>query len=149
MKISITKKDYRALLEVLFVADWFVDANNVGTYNKRHESVRKNLLSHYKDMGAEDVIEFDEVLDNYYPTREFDQHLHDQYIDTYNEITFWHELIDKLAERDVVNSIGIEKYRKLDGLDRVNLVEDQKEKYAAEFNKHGLDRVRIEGMGSN
>ncbi len=149
MKINITKKDYRALVEILFVADWFVDAHTIGDENKQHASVREVLLSHYKEMGVDDVIEYSGRMKEHFPTRNFEEHLHDKYIDKYNEEFFWDELIDKLAERDVIQAIGIKEYQKLDGIVRITMVDDEKEKYQVEFEQHGLKHVKIEHMGSN
>ena len=145
MKINLTKKEYRTLVEMIYLSDWVVSAHEIERDNidKAHVELRKKLLSHYKEMQMEDMIEYSAQDDDYYETNDYDQYIHEKFIDKYNENIFWEELIDKLAVRDVINNIGMEKYLKLDMLERMHKIGNEKEKYGIEFEKHELNRVRI------
>jgi hypothetical protein len=145
MKINITKKEYRVLVEMLYLADWMMHSHAIGEtqHHHEHEALRKKILSHYKEMQAEDIIEFSEELDNFYENSDYDEHIHEKFIEPYDDQTFWDELIDGLAERDLVNDIGIEQFRSMEGIERVMKVEEVKERYANEFEQHGLKHVIV------
>lgn len=144
MKINITKKEYKLLLEMLYLSDWMMNAHNVDDRNPEHETLRKKLLAHYKEMDAQDIIEYSETSDDFYETKEYEQLIHQKYITPYDDETFWDALIDRLAERDAVSEIGMEKYLSMEGIERIMKVEEYIERYTNEFEQHGLDHVKIE-----
>lgn len=144
MKINITKHEYRLLLDILSIASWVMNAFTIGEDKfPAHEALRKKIYSYFKEMGAEDRIEFAKNLDDYFELSEYEEHIHDTFLSSYEENFFWDELIDRLAERDVLCSVRIENLHQLEVIDRIRLIEDAKEKYETEFEKHGLERLRI------
>lgn len=146
MKINISKKEYRLLLEMLYLSDWMMHSHLVdpeGTHHE-HEALRKKLLSYFKEMQAEDIIEYAKESDAYYEANEFDNYIHEKFISSYDEATFWDELMDRLAVRDVIKDIGIEQYQSMEGLDRITKLEAARERYANEFEQHGLEHVKID-----
>lgn len=150
MNISLTKKEYRALIDMLYLADWMMNshASDPEEYHREHQALRKKLLSYSKEMEADDIIEYVEDLNDYYETKDYDDQLHEMFIDTYDDETFWDELLSRLAERDLLKTIGIEKYKSMEGIDRVIQVEELREIYAIEFENHGLEHVKVECMES-
>lgn len=145
MKINFTKKEYRLLIEVLSLGHWMMHAHAIDEQDRypEHEGLRKKLLSYYKEMGAEDIIEYSQQLDNFYETNSYDEYIHKKFVEPYDDESFWDELIDKLAVRDVIHDIGIEKYQALEGIERIRKVEEAKEFYIQEFQKHGITRIII------
>ena len=145
MKINITKKEFRVLVEMLYLADWMMHSHAIGEeqHHHEHEQLRKKILSHYKEMGAEDIIEYSEKLNDFYETSDYDEYIHEKFIEPYDNECFWDELIDGLAERDVVNEIGIEKLKSMEGIERVMKIEEAKERYVNEFEEHGLKHVTV------
>jgi hypothetical protein len=146
MKINITKKEYRLLIEMLYLADWMMNAHWADRGLKEHKEFLTKILSIYKEMGAEDIIEYSEVLKDYHETTEYDERIQEKYITPYDNATFWDELIDRLAERDILNEIGLEKYKAMGDMARMTLFDEKRSQYATEFEKDGLECVRIEGI---
>jgi hypothetical protein len=134
MKINLTKKEYRLLLEVLYLSDWMMHSHLCEKQHIEHENLRKKLLSYYKEMGAEDIIE---------PANEFDDYMHHKFINLYDENTFWDELTDRLAMRDIIKKIGVEQYQALEGIERVTKVEEMRDRYVNEFEQHGLENIKL------
>lgn len=146
MKINITKKEYRLLIEMLYLADWMMHAHCVDRPYKEHEAFKKKILSLYKEMDAEDIIEYSKKLDGYYEVNEYDEYIQEKFIIHYDNETFWDELIDRLAERDILKEIGLEKYKAMEGIERITLFDEKRNHYAIEFEKYGMERVRIEDI---
>ncbi|HLB42367.1 MAG TPA: hypothetical protein VJN02_05890 [Gammaproteobacteria bacterium] len=147
MKINITKKEYRLLLEMLYLADWMMNSQSVERRYKEHEELKKKIFSLYKEMGSEDIIEYSKKLDGYYEVPEYDEYMQEKFITPYDEETFWDELIDRLAVRDIIADLGVEKYRAMEGIERITKVEEVRERYANEFETHGLEHVKIDDKG--
>jgi len=145
MKINITKKEYRLLIDMLYLADWMMNSNIIGDDQKhsQHEKLRKKFLSYYKEMEAEDIIEYCNKLNDYYEVQNYDEYLHEIFIDSYDDETFWAELISRLSKRDAIKEIGIEKLTKMKDLDRAMKIGEFREKYENEFEQHGLKHVKI------
>jgi hypothetical protein len=145
MKINITKKEFRLLVDMLYLADWMMHSHAVGEeqHNHEYEKLRKKILSHYKEMQAEDIIEYSEKMDDFYETSDYDDYVYEKFIETYDNENFWDELISRLAVRDVVNEIGIEQFQSMDDTARVMKIEEVREHYSNEFQQHDLDNVTV------
>jgi len=145
MNVTLSKEEYRLLMDMLNIADWVMHAFDVGPEQQyqKHHALRKRIMSYYKEMDAQDEIMYSDEDKEYYQTRDSEERVHAEFIQPHNDESFWVELIDRLGERDVVNALGVEQYVSLDGYDRVNKVEDAKERYAKEFSQHGLDRIDV------
>jgi hypothetical protein len=145
MKINITKKEFRLLVDMLYLADWMMHSHAVGEeqHNHEYEKLRKKILSHYKEMQAEDIIEYSEKMDDFYETSDYDDYVYEKFIETYDNENFWDELISRLAVRDVVNEIGIEQFQSMDDTARVMKIEEVREHYSNEFQQHDLNNVTV------
>lgn len=145
MEINITKKEYEALLDMLYVADWVIHACAIKKAKQHeYEALKQKFLSYFKEMDASDKIEFSSDLNEYFETAEYEKSLNDTLIEPFEHELFWDELIQKLGERDVIRTIGVEQYRRMNFIDRMKKVEEVKKQYAQEFDKHGLEHLKIE-----
>ena len=146
MKISINKKEYRLLLDMLYLSDWMIDSYKEGPKEQEdpYKALRKKILSYYKEMGAEDIIEYSKEFDDYFELREYDEAIHDRFIDPYEANVFWDELIHQLGKRDVINAVGGRaSYYALDIEERISKVSVAEEHYANEFEIHGLNYLKV------
>jgi hypothetical protein len=145
MDINFTKNEYRALLEMLYLADWMMHAQSVRNDKRnQYEELKRKILSHYKEMMADDVVEYIQEEDEYYENKAFQESLHTTYIDKYEDNVFWGELIEKLAIRDVINEIGVEQFQALPAVERFTKIDHKKNCYMDEFEQHGVKRVAID-----
>lgn len=148
MKINFTKKEYRTLLEMLYISDWVLNSfsNSLEEQDENHKALREKIYSFHKEMQVVDWIHQDN--EDCYETAEFDEHMHHKYIDEYNQNVFWEALIDQLSYRDLANEIGIEAFKRLEPLARMEKLEKFRERYANEFEKNQLDYVKIDSSGA-
>ena len=57
-------------------------------------------------MDTTDRIEYSKEFDNYFEKQPYDTQIHEEFIEPYDENTFWDELIERLAVRDVIARVG-------------------------------------------
>lgn len=151
MKINISKKEYGLLMDMLCIADWIMHAHALKEEDRfsEHEIFFKRMMAFSKEMGAEDKILFEEDLNDYYQTRDYEAYILDQFIEPYDDECFWEELIDRLAQRDLVNAIGEDKFLKMEFLERATRLEEIKALYDHEFSEHGLQNMYMKKKGSS
>ncbi|MGF1545893.1 MAG: hypothetical protein ACFCUG_01035 [Thiotrichales bacterium] len=145
MKISLTSQEYRLLLDLLFMSDWVMHAHDVedGPETAPHRMLAQKLYSYAVEAGCANLVEADKVSNEYFPTREFEEHSPAQVLlDRYNEDTFWDELIERLTERDLADESedgelnhSPEEYFRISAPIR--------ELYEEEFGRNGIERLRI------
>ena len=147
MKVDITKKEYRTLLDMLGIANWVLHAHR-DEDARRTEPYRELEQKFFKlaaDFGLEDLIVLDENENRYYPTPEFDEEgpmL--TFMDEYNDETFWKELVERLAMRDVLSHIGHKEFHEMEVEERLNKLDAAIEVYEDEFAKNGLNRLVVD-----
>ena len=100
MKINFTKKEYRLLLEFMYLGDWMMSSqlDEVKyTEDNEHNALYQKIFSHAKEMGFEDLVEHSPADNMYFETRIFEELMDETYVDPYDEECFWEVLIRELA----------------------------------------------------
>lgn len=143
MKINFTKKEYRSLLEIINVADWVMHCHETEDKDNEYKQLMKKIRSFCKEMGAEDCLEYDEELDDYFEFNDFEEEIQEKFIEPYDFQNFWEELAEELAARDLEEKLSKKEIEALSGMDRIFKIEEEKEKYDREFEKHGIERLRV------
>lgn len=145
MKINFTKREYKVLLEMLYLADWMLHAHEVGPKQDAYHDLEQKILGLAGEFGCEDLVEYSEKLNVYFPSKEVeDSDTVQNCIEEYDEETFWDELVSRLAERDVLRKHTKEELSRMTGDDRIMLFWKAEEFYNDEFEVNGLKRVKIE-----
>jgi hypothetical protein len=147
MQIEFTQKEYECLLDVLYIADWIMNAHQVedDPRTEAYKKLEQKLFSYAKDMGFENLIEYASDFKRYFPTSELDETgPAREFIEEFENDTFWEELTSRLADRDSARKAGgVENFSKLSFEDRLKIMLPLEEKYASEFEKRGLDGLSI------
>lgn len=149
MKINITKKEYRTLLDVFEIADWVLHSYKTADdpETERYRVLEQKFLSLAKDMGFKHLVEYDAKTGQYFPTKRYEEESSVmKFIDEYDNETFWDELSERLAFRDLIMQEGEEKVRAMSLEERFQKVEALREKYLNEFQMNGLNRIKIESI---
>ena len=146
MKINITKKEYRALLDILFVTEWVHSAHET---ERRGEDTEIHLLAqkfyaHAKDFGFENLVKHFKEIDEYEPSRQFEDETGAfDVVRRYEDLSFWETLIHRLTEREVMKRNGIEKIEDLDRDEFYRLADPIEAEFVEEFEAFGLERLTI------
>lgn len=146
MKIHITKKEYRKILDILAISEWVMNAHKYNE-DKRcspYKEIEQKLLSYAKQFGCDDIIQYDKSLKAYYPTRDFEENeTSKEFIDEFVEETFWDELSSRLAMRDFVRNNERQLIEEMDPMEQMIKIGEYEEKYTDEFHKNGLENISI------
>lgn len=84
MKIHFSKKEYRQLLELVFLGDWIVTAHQEGKPVSPYDAIKNKIYSHAKDHGYENLVEYDKNTDEYFETMTLTDSNLMRWIDLYN-----------------------------------------------------------------
>ena len=115
MKVHFTKKEYRLLLDIFSIAEWVMNSHKVGDNPKSepYKKLEQKVFSYAKDFGFENLVMYDKVLNQYFPTRKYEDLETDRpFIEEFEEEVFWDELCNRLAQRDLLQKKGIQKTKK-------------------------------------
>lgn len=147
MKIDITKKEYRLLLEILHMADWVMHAheNNERDDTAAYDQVMQKLMSYAKEMDCEDWINCQKVDGSYSVTFKMEQEsMATQFIEEFENDSFWEELIARLSDRDVLKANKVKSLLDIDADKRFDDLHKAEEKWRQEFSTFDLDRLEID-----
>lgn len=147
MKMDLTKEEFRGLLDIVFLGDWVLSAYETAEESnpekEKYKAIVQKIYSFAKDFGLGDLIEHTPELNLYHESPEFEESEVQDYIAEYEENTFWEKLISSLAGRDALKDVSPEKVKKMSDDERFTLMLKYEEKWAEEFDSHGLDRLDI------
>lgn len=133
--IKFIKNQFEALLKLVYLGNWMVNADRTTDIIKEFEEVEKYLFSKTSLFGLE-KYSYKEMPS--YPSALFEEIEAREYIDTYNDQTFWELLAEELAKRQIRETYSEEDLIKMDRIERVGLLFDIEEKYQLEFEKNGI-----------
>ncbi len=147
MKINFTKKEYDALIDMIYMAMWVANSHKVGSEdgNDIYKAIEQKIYSLAKQFSKDDQIEYSKDLDEYYPTQEYDECSKPRDLITEFETdTFWAELINRLAERDALDESGKASFQDIEFEKRIELITKHEHKWADEFEKNGIKRIKVD-----
>ena len=147
MQIELSEAEYRTLLGVLKIADWvlFAHRSDQPSDRKEYHDFEQKIFGYAEAFGFGNLIEYVEKHQEYFPTPEHEENSPVQpFIDEFENHTFWNELVDRLATRDVLRELGEEKVQAMDPRERFMTHQDYEQKYDEEFEEHGIERLAIE-----
>ena len=138
MQIDLTKKQYRRLLDLVYIGNWVLnsrrdDSDRIAEFDE----VESVIFSHCHDVGMESLV-MKPPYSYDIPSQEYvDGGIHEA-IAVYEDDVFFEILAQELAMRDM----DVER------LTEENLpeAEEKMEKYLAEFVGNGCDNVYVSGI---
>jgi hypothetical protein len=143
MKIELTREQLEGLVKLVYLGVWM--ANSWRTEEEIPEDlveVENIVLTAAARNGFREYVDIDEAEGMVFPSAELDEKM-DETIDTYNDHTFWDEIIYRMAERDLIRKHGEEALDELDTEEGRKKERPFLEKYEKEFYENGLDRLEI------
>jgi len=147
MKINITKKQYWKLMKAVYMADWMANAicNSDMKQNDDIKEIRNYVFSFAKEMGCGDYAEYDNTLGTYYATFDMDDETTTrELINRYDDHMFWEEIADRLGERDFKKRYKQKDIKEMSNEDCFTKQMDYQIVWEKEFEKHGIDRLKID-----
>lgn len=135
MKIELTKKEFRRLLDMAYIGNWVLNSTRGQDRLTDYDVVESKLFSYCLRAGMGSLLELhnSEVL----PSRAFiEGGIHEAIMD-YEDTVFFEILAEELARRDMENeAVGPEG--SLEELNR------RMNEYIAEFELNGVDNISLD-----
>lgn len=143
--IHLSRNEYRLLVTMVY-QNLFMHESLVNQQSsKLHESMNtlaEKLIRCAPDYNSQDFIAEDVLTNTIHPSSNFYETVLES-INQYDEVSFWEELTQRLAERDVVREHGVKALELLDVEEYMTIVSDQLAYYAEHFSINGLDSIEI------
>ncbi len=147
MHIRFTEQELATLVEMLTlavsVASWNQKEGSDGKVSE-YEGFESRMLEKAAANGLGEMIEFDAESRRFRVRKEVEEKLfyHECYEEFRNE-SFWDELTVRLADRDLVKSIGLKAWEAMSEEDRRKKTVAWEKRYWEEFSKNGIERVIV------
>ena len=104
-------------------------------------------MSYAKDMGCEDLINFDEQQQKYAESFIFEEESPAlEYIDEFENDSFWSELISRLARQDALIELKTNNPHDVESEDLFTAISKAEDKWSKEFAAFGLSRIRLNNI---
>ena len=147
MHIRFTVKELETLVEMLSLAvsvsSWNQKEGSDGKLSG-YEGFESRMLEKAAANGLGEMIEFDAETQRFRVKKEVEEKLfyHECYEEFRNE-SFWDELTVRLADRDLVKSIGLKAWEAMTEEQRRTKTVAWEKRYWQEFSKNGIERVIV------
>lgn len=134
MELRLTEKQYRRLLDLVYIGNWVLNSTRGDDRIRDYDQVESLIFSHCLDHGMARLIELynGEII----PSRAFAEGGIHEAIMAYEDVTFFEILAEELALRDLdADRATAENYDE---------VMERMEEYMGEFEAHGTDHINVD-----
>ncbi len=144
MEIKFTKSEMEKLLELLNIAEWVLTSEDVEE-DERKEPYMKLLQRLYHEAyesGMTKEIEYDEAAKDYYFNEDWEEKVQARdFIEEYDDASFWDELVFRLADRDIDRKMNGKAPKNFE--EHVAMFTQIQTKYEEEFEKNNLEHLEL------
>ena len=142
MNIELTEEQFETLLTLVQAGNWLINATRSDRIERFDELVSQ-IYSKAEEAGLGEHVFYAEDEDRYYPSEKLEEKIMD-FVDTYENESFWDSLTTRLAERDIREKYDRETVENMGLEEWVETLHEHERHYAEEFQEHGLERISIE-----
>lgn len=142
IKLELYPEEYRTLVELVYLGNWMVNGIR-DERDERYDKVEQKAFQYAPDAGLEGSFEQDEETGQLLPAASFEEGQVARFIEEYDDYTFWEELADKLARRELGKRYSPEAFEKLDDDEREKVWDEATKPFLEEFQKNGVSRLRL------
>ena len=134
MQIELSKKEFRRLLDLVYIGNWVLNSTRGDDRIQEYDEVESRVFAHCLDHGMAKLVElYDGEL---IPSRAFAEGGIHEAIMAYEDVTFFEILAEELALRDLdADQATAENYDE---------VMERMEEYMGEFEAHGTDHISVD-----
>ena len=134
MNIDLTGKEFRRLLDMVYIGNWILNSTRTTDRFEDYDLVQEKLFSLCAKNGMRSLVQT--WHGHVFPSRAYeDGGIHEAIAD-YEDAVFYDILAEELARRDM----SAEQISQ-DDAEELNA---RMEEYFAEFEKHGIENVKVE-----
>ena len=132
MELNLTEKQFRRLLDLVYIGNWVLNSTRGDDRIREYDKVESLVFSHCLDHGMAPLIELynGEII----PSRAFAEGGIHEAIMAYEDVTFFEILAEELALKDLGEPTR-ENY---------NDILERMEEYMGEFEENGTDHITVD-----
>mgnify|MGYP001615314034 CR=1 FL=1 len=136
--LRLSGLEYERLLKTVYLGNWLLTSWKPGQ-DRDVEKLESKIFSYASSAGLGKYAEYDGETETFSPA----DALHEApeinaAISDYDDETFWEELSDRLAERELAD-----KAASLEGKERFTALWDAADRYEYEFEENGIENIFI------
>ncbi|MFB6347261.1 MAG: tetratricopeptide repeat protein [bacterium] len=144
MELELSEEQFETLMTLVEAGSWLINCHRKQSERiDRFDEVVSLIFSYAEESGLEDYVYYEENEDRYLPADELTQRIMD-FVNEYENDSFWDNLVSRLAERDIQQQYDQETLDDMNTREWVKTLHEYKEKYWEEFEKHGIERLVID-----
>ncbi len=149
MKIHFTKKEYEALLDVMYIADWVIRAHEEDDNPAvdKYKELEQKIYALAEEFGLSEAVGKNFESGLYFLKKE---HLNSSpavaLLERFENATFWEELLERLARRDFIRKHGEEAIIHMPLEERFEREMEILRQYDKEFGDNGLENLQVAGL---
>lgn len=133
MQIELTKKEFRYLLDLVYIGNWILNATRGENRFAQYDNIESMLFGLCRNNGMHALVE--DQGNGSIPSRAYTEGGIQEAITLYEDTVFYELLAEHLARRDLdYPEVNDDNYAQI--LNRMG-------QYMAEFQANGLDRVSV------
>ena len=134
MNIELTSKEYRLLLDMVYIGNWILNSARTDDRIEDYDLLQEKLFAKAPANGMRSLAE--SWQGHIFPSRAYEEGGIHEAIADYEDAVFYDILAEELARRD----LGLENSDPEDATELTNRMEE----YMAEFEKNGLSTINID-----
>jgi hypothetical protein len=144
MKASFTSRDYARILELVHLGLWTVGArpDEMGSAPDRYADVAQKLFGLATAFGCADLVAEDEA-GGWRASEKLAEGPAREKLDQFLDDTFWTELVQRLAERDLRAELGAAKLSDELSEEETSRLMALEDGYWREFEQRGVEHLLV------
>ena len=133
MDIKLSEKEFRRLLDMVYIGNWILNSTRAGDRFIDYDIVESKLFAKCAECGMEELMDFSSGA--VFPSRAFENGGIHEAISDYEDAVFYDILAEELAIRDMGYDSAEENKDEL---------ERRIDEYLDEFEANGIDNLIID-----
>lgn len=134
MTIELTEKEFRRLLDLVYIGNWILNSTRGSDRFEDYDIVQEKIFSHCKDCGMTALIR--QYMGNAFPSRAYEEGGIHEAIADYEDAVFFDILAEELARRDMS-----EEHVNQDDIAELT---SRMEEYISEFEQNGIENISLD-----
>ena len=138
MNIELTDKEFRRLLDMVYIGNWILNSTRLEDDRfEDYDLLQEKIFTLCAKNGMRTLVE--RYRGHYYPSKAYEEGGIHEAIAEYEDAVFFDILAEELARRDMEEENV--------SADDVNELASRMDDYMDEFEKNGIDNVSVDTQG--
>lgn len=134
MTIELTDKEFRRLLDLVYIGNWILNSTRGADRFEDYDIVQEKIFSRCRDCGMTALVR--QYMGNTFPSRAYEEGGIHEAIADYEDAVFFDILAEELARRDM-NEEHVNQ-------DDIVELTSRMEEYISEFEQNGIENISLD-----